>query len=249
MNDMSSRIGMEVVNSFGSKMILVVWRKRVDIDVYFPEYNWTAQGINYGNFIKGRVSCPYERSVFNIGYIGEGKYKLGKKCSDNESYIAWSGIIERCYTNRYKRYCDCTMSEEWLCFNTFSKWLEENIYYVENQRMCVDKDILKKGNKHYSKENCCIVPNDINVLFTNSRSTRGKYLIGVDFHKGKCYRARCSVFNENKVIGFYNTELEAFNNYKSFKEKHIKKVANMYKNIIPNDVYDAMINYKVDMSD
>ena len=35
------RVGEENVNNFGSKMIIVEYRMNRDIDVYFPEYNWT----------------------------------------------------------------------------------------------------------------------------------------------------------------------------------------------------------------
>ena len=39
------RIGEERVNSFGSKMVITDYRNRRDIDVYFPEYNWTAKHV------------------------------------------------------------------------------------------------------------------------------------------------------------------------------------------------------------
>ena len=37
------RIGEENINNFGSKMIIVGYRKWNDVDVYFPEYNWTRK--------------------------------------------------------------------------------------------------------------------------------------------------------------------------------------------------------------
>ena len=45
-----NRVGEEKVNNFGSKMIIVAYRKAIDIDVYFPEYNWTAKHVQYNNF-------------------------------------------------------------------------------------------------------------------------------------------------------------------------------------------------------
>ena len=35
------RTGEEGVNNFGSKMIIVRYRRNDDVDIYFPEYNWT----------------------------------------------------------------------------------------------------------------------------------------------------------------------------------------------------------------
>ena len=130
----------------------------------------------------------------------------------------------------------------------------DNYYEIDGQRMCIDKDILIKGNKKYSPQTCLVVPNNINVLFTKSDKTRGKCLLGVDFRKGSGkYRARCSVETDNGykniTLGFYETELEAFNVYKNFKENHIKEIADKYKNQIPIQLYNALYNYKVEITD
>ena len=76
------RIGEERVNSFGSEMIIAEYRKYSDIDVYFPEYDWTFKHSTYNEFKKGSIKCPYEKRVYGVGYLGEGKYKTtenGKK--------------------------------------------------------------------------------------------------------------------------------------------------------------------------
>ena len=49
------RIGEENINGFGSKMIVKEYRKAIDIDVYFPEYNWTFEHGQYDNFKKGNI--------------------------------------------------------------------------------------------------------------------------------------------------------------------------------------------------
>ena len=63
-------------NNFGSKMIIVKYSGSRDVDVYFPEYDWTVKGVRYAHFKDGGIKCPYEKSVFEIGYIGEGEYKV-----------------------------------------------------------------------------------------------------------------------------------------------------------------------------
>ena len=75
MSEKIDRIGEVGYNTFGSKMVIVEYRKYSDIDIYFPEYNWIAKNREYRHFKKGNVRCPYERRIFNIGYLGEGKYK------------------------------------------------------------------------------------------------------------------------------------------------------------------------------
>ena len=67
------RTGEMNINSFGSKMIISEYRGYMDIDVYFPEYNWIAKNKQYNNFKNGCVKCLYERRSYRIGYLGEGK--------------------------------------------------------------------------------------------------------------------------------------------------------------------------------
>ena len=40
----------------------------------FPEYNWTFEHAHYNNFKRRNIKCPYERRIYGVGFIGEGKY-------------------------------------------------------------------------------------------------------------------------------------------------------------------------------
>lgn len=76
------RTGEINYNNFGSEMIIKEYRGCMDVDVYFPEFNWVFKHTQYNNFKKGIIKCPYEKSVLGVGFIGEGKYKVwenGKK--------------------------------------------------------------------------------------------------------------------------------------------------------------------------
>lgn len=96
------RIGEENINTFGSKMIIKEYRDAMDIDVYFPEYNWTAENVQYDQFKKGNVKCPYERRLFNIGYLGEGEYKVSENRKLTKCYKIWCHMLERCYDEKSK---------------------------------------------------------------------------------------------------------------------------------------------------
>ena len=255
------RTGEVGYNNFGSKMIIVKYRIRMDIDVYFPEYNWVVKNIQYNNFKNGNVSCPYERRVYGVGYIGEGKYKIHDKNGKlTKCYNTWHDMLRRCYDPKYHEkhltYIDCEVDEKWLCFQNFAEWFTDNYYEIKDERMPLDKDILHKGNKIYSLENCVFVPHNINLLFTKHDKARGKYPIGVHYDKqtGK-FIAQCSVydFEENKTkrkyLGLYDTKEQAFQAYKKFKENNIKEVADYYKDKIPNKLYDALYNYEVEITD
>lgn len=49
--------------------------------------------------------------------------------------------------------------------------------------------------------------------------------------------------------GSYETPEEAFDVYKTAKEKYIKDLADSYKAKIPEKLYRAMYNYKIEIED
>ena len=67
--------------------------------------------------------------------------------------------------------------------------------------------------------------------------------------------SQCYTFDrkQNKSIhrnlGYFETPKEAFKSYKTFKEQYIKQVADEYKDKIPKKLYEAMYNWKVEITD
>ena len=255
------RTGEIGYNNFGSKIVIVKYRTNKDIDVYFPEYDWTAKNVRYQSFKNGSIICPYERRAFGVGYLGEGEYSVHDKNGKlTKCYTTWYAMLQRCYDEKAikKRptYKDCEVCEEWHNLQNFGNWFDNNYYEIEGEVMCLDKDILNKGNKIYSPENCVFVPNNINVLFIKSDSTRGEYPIGVYYYKtsGK-FKSQCNIYNyktnktKRKHLGYYDTPQKAFQVYKEFKENNIKEVADYYKDLIPEKLYNAMYEYEVEIND
>ena len=70
------RTGEINYNNFGSKMVIKEYRGAKDLDIYFPEYDWIFKHVQYDKFKKGNIKCVYEPRYFNVGYLGEGKYKV-----------------------------------------------------------------------------------------------------------------------------------------------------------------------------
>lgn len=253
------RTGEISYNTFGSKIIIVKYRNAKDIDVYFPEYDWTAKNVQYNNFQIGKIGCPYERRVCDVGYIGEGEYESRENGKKTKVHNTWSHMIKRCYDKKYKEkhptYVDCKVCEEWLNFQNFAKWYYDNYYEIEGQQMQLDKDILVKGNKVYSPDTCIFVPQAINKLFVKSNSSRGESVIGTHHDKNDKYQVNCHLINpktgksKGKYLGIYDTELEAFKVYKYYKEENIKEVADYYKNLIPQKLYQVLYNYEVEIDD
>ena len=166
----------------------------------------------------------------------------------------WHKIIERCHSEKWHKkrptYIGCSVCEEWLVYSNFKKWFDDpaNGYRKGYQ---VDKDILIKGNKVYSPETCCFVPPFINSLLTNRKRFRGAYPIGVFRRPNGKYFAEMTRYGKSKKLGDFFTIEEAFNAYKQAKEAYIKEVAQDYfeKGLITQKVYDALLNYKIEITD
>ena len=258
MSKIKSRIGEEGYNNFESKMIIKEYRSAKDLDVYFPEYDWTFEHVKYDQFKKGKIKCPYERRYYGVGYLGEGKYKVFENGRDTDKYKIWHGMLMRCYDPKYQEkhpsYKGCKVEDHWLNFQNMGKWLENNYYEVPGERMHLDKDILCKGNKVYSRSTCIFVPQRINNLFVKSDNSRGKDPIGVRPNSSGNYEARCSNgYGKQVSLGTYNSKEEAFQVYKEYKEKVIKEVIDSYEGVIPEPYYSrlktAMYNYEVEIDD
>lgn len=254
MSKRTERLGETLINNFGSKMIITEYRKYKDIDIYFPEYDFTVEHATYGAFERGEIKCPFEPRVFNIGYIGVGEYKAFENGKATKVYSTWNDMLKRCYAEKYHMkkptYSNCEVCEEWLNFQNFAAWYTKNYYCVPNKVMCLDKDILVKGNKIYGPNTCVFVPQEINGLFTKSDAARGQSPIGVCLNKNtNKFKSYCKVNGKKTHIGYHNSEEEAFEAYKEYKEELIKSTADQYKEYIPDKLYDAMINYKVEIND
>ena len=252
------RTGEEGLNNFGSKMIIKEYRKCNDIDVYFPEYDWTFKHAIYQTFKNGKIKCPYEPRYYGVGYLGEGKYKMFENGKLTDKYNIWYGMLKRCYDPKYQEkyptYKDCKVEDYLLNLQHMAEWINKNYYEVPGERMHLDKDILCKGNKIYSRDKCIFVPEGINKLFTKCDNARGENPIGASLTSSGNYEVRCrNGYGEPVYLGSYSTKDEAFNVYKQYKEKVIKKVIDSYEGKIPEPFYSklktAMYNYEVEIDD
>ena len=166
------------------------------------------------------------------------------------SYVCWQDMLQRCYIDSYYEkaptYRGCSVCEEWKYFSVFKRFFDEN--YVDGYHL--DKDILVKGNKVYSPDTCCFVPREINTLFVKKNANRGTLPIGVSIAYGK-YKAQIKRYGRTYSLGVYDSSEEAFAAYKVAKEAHIKEVAEKYyrEGKITERVYNALINYKVEITD
>lgn len=169
-------------------------------------------------------------------------------------YKRWYDMYYRCYSEklheRAPSYIGCSVCDGWRDFNNYLNWYKESFYEViidgKKCKMDLDKDILCKGNKVYSPEYCIFVPHEINILFVNAKKNRGDLPLGVSWDSSKNkYRAEV----RSKKLGTFKTPEQAFAVFKREKEKLIKETAKKFKDQIPDKLYQAMIHWKIEITD
>lgn len=207
-----------------------------------------------GHIREGAVRNPYTKSVYNVGYIGEGPYRVTKGSRDSAVYRIWGAMLQRCYDTEYQAKCNptyigCSVSEDWHCYQNYAK----DYYELTKGNLCwhVDKDVMFRGNKVYSKENCCALPPELNMLLCGGNAIRGKYPKGVSWNKRQNkFRAYywCGV-GKQVHIGYYDNVASAFEAYKEKKEAFIKQQANKWQSQIDPRAYEALMNYQVEITD
>ena len=240
-------------NSFGKFTVL----KYENYENVYIQFEQTG-GVNITDLRRvkeGAVVDLLAKTTYDIGYIG---YNYDYKCKDSKKlFKMWSGVMQRCFDplwkGRHKCYEQTTCSEDFLCASNFITWSKSQIGYnsidKSGKPFALDKDILLKGNTVYSPDTCVFVPREINNLILSNRKVRGKLPIGVTKTKEGKLRARVSINNKEVTLGVFETSNEAFQAYKEAKERHIKGVANKWKDKIDIRVYEALINYEIDITD
>ena len=248
------RTGEVGVNNDGEKMVIVRYGNSKDIDVEFVNDGTVIKNKRYGDFKKGKIKNPMTPTVYGVGYMGIGKFKSrDENGKPTKCHKVWQSMLQRCYDPKFQERCPtykgCTVCKEWHNFQVFAEWYYSHFYEIEGQRMNLDKDILHKGNKIYSPKTCIFVPVSINSLFTKRNNSRGEFPIGVHKHGNK-FQAHSSKGNGKPIcLGTYDTPQEAFQAYKKAKEQYIKEVAEEYKQKIQPELYQALMNYKVEIDD
>lgn len=237
------------INSHGYIMTIVNYNNCNNIDVEFDS-GYIAKNIQYKNFLRGNVKDKFEPSFLGIGYTGDGKFVTKINGKHTYIYNKWRAMLTRCYgKNQRKTYDDCYVCKEWLNFQTFAQWLVDNLYEVDGEQMELDKDIKIKNNKVYSPDTCMLIPKRINDVILNRSFDRSDICLGVYKH-GNRFTAACNKLDDDsRYIGIFDTREEAFDAYKLVKENEIRRIADLYKDKIPEHVYDAIISYKIEITD
>lgn len=191
-----------------------------------------------------------KKKIYGVGVCDVNALTEDGKVS--QAYYTWNEMCRRCYSSSFKTanptYIGCKVCDDWLTFSAFKSWFDKN--YIKGYHL--DKDILVKGNKTYSPDTCCFVPQEINNILTKNNKHRGEFPIGVSKYTNKNgFVASLRVKSKTVYLGYYKTPKAAFDAYKKSKEKYIKELANDYKEkgLISDIVYNALMRYEVSIND
>ena len=244
-------IGKDFETNRSGKCFVIDYKGKYDVTVMFYEPVYIKK-CRLSALVQGRVNNPYFPKIYGKGYFGVGKHTKGS----GRVYDKWKGMLRRCYCIESHKtnpsYEDVTVCEEWHNFQNFAEWFNSQLFSEnvdENGKpFQLDKDILVKGNKVYSPETCCFVPQEMNTLLTSSKRARGAYPLGVKCD-GKNKKYIAGTKGVTGYLGLYETVEDAFQAYKVVKEVHIKEVAEKWKGFIDEKVYRALVNWEVEISD
>lgn len=166
--------------------------------------------------------------VCGIG-INDANFPVKINHTHIRSYTTWVHMLQRCYAPREHQkhaYSGCSVCNEWLQFTNFKTWYDE--HYREGLHL--DKDILVEGNKVYSPDTCCFVPQYLNSLFTDSAIARGDLPLGVTLcmskgQKTPTYTAFCSDGYKRRITKTFKTVKDAEDWYWTTKRRVIREQA------------------------
>ena len=229
---------------------IVKYNDKTNVEIQFLKTGFKTVA-ELGHIRNGNVKDRYLPSVYGVGIIGT-KYPITINGVLTKEYGLWQSMLKRCYSDTSKKrqptYEGCKVSENFKSYEYFYEWCNKQIGFgVDGFEL--DKDLLVKGNKVYSEYSCVFIHKDINSLLTKTTASRGEYLIGVCWNKrDKAFKAQVSK-GKQEHLGYFKTEIEAFNAYKKAKEAFIKEQANKWKGQIDERAYEALMNYEVNIDD
>lgn len=251
LSDSEGTVG-EVYESLGyGKFEIIEHSNSTSVRIRFLKTGYESV-VSYYAAKHGKVRDNLAPTIFGVGFTGGEPTTIGdgKLLS---IYNTWRSMLDRCYNEKLwlkkPTYKGCKVSEEFHNFSYFKNWCEKQIGYG-NKGWHLDKDILVKGNKIYSEDTCCFVPREINSLLCYSQASKGHLPVGVRWDdKARKFAAQMSKNGRRKFLGYFNSEGEAFHAYKIAKECHIKSLAGVYKDRIDPKVYNALMNWVIEIED
>lgn len=186
---------------------------------------------------KNNYSSAKRKPVLGVG-INDADYKTIYEEEGNKYrcpfYVKWKDMLRRCYSEKVHKnrptYKGCTVCEEWVIFSNFKRWMEQQEWEGNH----LDKDLKVKGNKVYSPDHCLFVSPLVNGLIHENKKTRGKYPLGVSFHKAtNKFVVNISLNGSSEYLGVFHCVSDA-------EIAYLKRKSEIVSSILPGQKNDLV---------
>lgn len=234
-------IGDNITNNFGSHWVIL---EKVGKKLTIKNINNSEVLVIYESTARRKDFIgKYDKTVFDIGCVGDVTKTFTKRDKS-----CWKDMILRCINKEKEKkkinsYCSVDITEDFLVFAKFLDWLHEQKPYKLINDWQLDKDLFFNG--YYSKESCCLLPKEINLSLVGIRSTRSNTgYTGVSFcRRDQVYVAKIHRYGKHYNLGSFKCPRKAFGVWKDAKLLHLQNLAEKYKDVLDQKVYDKLINF------
>lgn len=252
---MKVQVGQVYYTKNLTRMVVVNVKSQKEIEVRFEGLIQKVPNkiLRQHQVTEGFVKTPYCRSVFGVGYLGEGPFKVSYRDENGkvkltEEYLKWSGILKRCYDETYlsnqPTYQEALVCNEWHNFQAFSSWCHtQKGFGIEGWQL--DKDMHINACKIYSPDFCSFIPKDLNSCFLGKNNSRkgSKFVPGVFLYKNG-YRATLSIFDKFTSLGYFSTEEKAYSVFAQAQKDYVKQLIGKYEQDVNENVILYMKSFK-----
>lgn len=219
--------GEKIISNNSEKYVGKIYKMNqgcsAEIIGYKGTYEVTVRFIETGServvttaeILCGTLKDYFYPSSQSIGYVGG-------KITNQKAHDKWITLINS-LKGKY------VLSVEFENFQNFTKWFEKN--HVEGWELCINR--LDKGKKECSSETCCYLPRNLSMLLLPAKG------YNIDKH------GRITAKFNNKHLGSFKTKEEAIEKFKKVKKEYIISIINEYKDFLPKEVYNKIMNYEI----
>lgn len=154
------------------------------------------------------------------------------------AFSVWSKINSRCLQGGHyqtKSASVCGATNAFKSFDFFAEWCSDQPGYLckdaPGRYWSLDKDILGDGDKIYSENSCCFIPQYLNKITGTSSAIRGEYPLGVSKveYTGK-FMSYCKTTGNGKreILGYFTEPMIAHHAWQEAKIRALRFAISRY---------------------